>query len=80
MGSHMKDITSTQHVPPLMAARKAKGLTREGLAFKAGVSFKTIERLEKGETGTPHRLTGQAIARVLGCAPEDIWPDLEAAA
>lgn len=76
----MKDITPSHDVPPLVAARRAKGLSREGLAFKARVSFKTIERLEKGETETPRRLTGEAIAAVLDCRAEDIWPDLEVAA
>jgi transcriptional regulator with XRE-family HTH domain len=80
MGSHMKDITRVTEVSPLAAARQAKGLSREGLAFKANVSFKTVERLEKGETPTPRRATAQVIADALGVAPTDIWPELEMAA
>ena len=79
MGSHMKDITPTQDVSPLRAARDAQAMTREELAFRAHVSSKTIERLERDPASRPHRATGKAIADVLGCDPADIWP-LEAAA
>lgn len=70
----MEDITPTQEVPPLKTAREAKGMTREELAFRAHVSAKTIERLENERTARPHRVTGHAIATVLGCEPADLWP------
>jgi transcriptional regulator with XRE-family HTH domain len=79
MGSHMKDITPTQEVSPLRAARDRKGMTREELAFRAHVSAKTIERLERSGEATPHRVTQRAIADVLGCEPSDLW-QIEAAA
>lgn len=62
----------TQH--PLTVARREKNLTREGLAFKSGVSLRTIERLERG--ANPQRSTARVIADVLECDPFDIWPAL----
>lgn len=64
---------------PVAAAREGLRLSREGLAFKAHVSVKTIERIERGET-TPHRNTRESIARVLRCKAHELWPELEAAA
>jgi transcriptional regulator with XRE-family HTH domain len=76
MGTHMQDITPPTDVSPVQEAREAIGLSREGLAFKAHVSVKTIERIERFEGGLPHRATRQAIARVLRCKPADLgWPE-----
>jgi DNA-binding XRE family transcriptional regulator len=81
MGSHMKDITaSPEKVHPVAAARKRMNLSREGLAFKAHVSMKTIERIETGRPTQPHRATQNAIADVLGCAVSDLWREEEEAA
>jgi transcriptional regulator with XRE-family HTH domain len=62
----------------LRAARERHGLSREGLAFKAGVSIKTIERAEFG-VGIPRRATQKVIADVLGCEPDDLFEIKEAA-
>lgn len=70
----MEDITPTTDAAPLRAAREAKGMTREELAFRAHVSAKTIERLENERTARPHRVTGHAIATVLKCDPVELWP------
>jgi DNA-binding XRE family transcriptional regulator len=57
----MKDITPVPpKVHPVAIARQEKNLPREGLAFKAGVSVKTIERIERGE--------------VVGLDPAELWP------
>lgn len=74
----MRDTTSaSQSAPELVrAAREAKRLSREGLAFKAGVSLKTIERIERGDT-FPHRSTQQVIASVLGVEVAAIFPEPE---
>lgn len=49
----------------LAAARLARGLTQAALAHEAGVSKRTIERLESGEIGS--RLTGLVrVLRTLG--------------
>jgi transcriptional regulator with XRE-family HTH domain len=51
----------------LAAARLARGLTQAALAHEAGVSKRTVERLESGEVGS--RLTGLVrVLRTLGLA------------
>lgn len=44
--------------------RQALGLSREGLAYKARVSLKTIERIERGENA-PRRATLAVIEQAL---------------
>lgn len=67
-------------VHPVRAARKAMSppLTVEGLAFKAGVSAKTIERIERGHV--PHRATARVVADVLKADPAELFPTAEEAA
>jgi transcriptional regulator with XRE-family HTH domain len=49
----------------LVAARLARGFTQAALAHEAGVSKRTVERLEAGEVGT--RLSGLVrVLRTLG--------------
>lgn len=48
----------------IRAAREASGLSIAGLAYKAGVSYKTIERLEAGGT-TPRPATLKVIELAL---------------
>lgn len=43
-------------------------MTREELAFRAGVAFKTIERIESGQS-VPRRATLAALALALGVEP-----------
>jgi transcriptional regulator with XRE-family HTH domain len=58
----------------LEARRLALGLSRERLAAKAdGMSSATIRRAERGDT-VPHPRTVAALAKALGCRPEDIDP------
>ena len=61
---------------PVAIARDAIGLSREGLAFKAHVSIKTIERIERYET-TPFRNTRESIARVLKRPVHELFPPAE---
>jgi ribosome-binding protein aMBF1 (putative translation factor) len=52
--------------------REALGLSREGLAYKAGVAAKTIERIEAGKV-MPRRATLTVIETALaGCEPEGV--------
>lgn len=51
------------------AARKKKGLTQEELADVTGVTVRTIQRIESGET-TPRPYTLKAIAAALGTSFE----------
>jgi transcriptional regulator with XRE-family HTH domain len=55
----------------LKALREARGLSREGLARRAGLSPATIGRLEDG-TGDLMRPTAERLARVLGVRAEDL--------
>lgn len=63
---------------PIRAARERAGVSREELAFKAGLSFKTLERIERGDS-KPHRATLQVIAHALRIPVEDLNGDEEAA-
>jgi transcriptional regulator with XRE-family HTH domain len=51
--------------------REDRGLSREGLADKAGVSMRTLERIELGQT-VPRRATIKVLADALGVEPEDL--------
>lgn len=42
--------------------REALGLSREGLAYKAGLALRTVERIERGEA-EPRRATVAVIER-----------------
>lgn len=53
----------------LQSARKQKGLTQEELAERAGVTARTIQRIESGET-VPRAFTLKALAAALDL-PED---------
>ena len=72
-------MANTENMHPVQQARKQQGLNREGLAFKAGVTVRTIERIEAAQV-MPHEVTKRSIARVLGTTPSDLWPEQEAAA
>lgn len=56
---------------PIRLAREAASLSREGLADRAGVSLRTLERIEAGES-TPRRATVAVIAQALGVEPEEL--------
>lgn len=62
----MSDLPGT-----VRAARQAKGLTIEGLAFAAGVAVRTVSRTESGEH-TPSLDTLTAIASALGTTAADL--------
>lgn len=57
--------SSVVNSTPLAALRMNRNLSREGLADKAGVSLRTIERIEAGDV-IPHRATARALAAALG--------------
>ena len=58
--------------------RKRKGLTQEELAENAGVSLRTIQRIENGET-EPTGETLKRISNALNIVPEEIidWTVIE---
>lgn len=51
--------------------REALDLSREGLAYKAEISHKTLERIEAGRV-TPRRATANAIERALLAEEEGV--------
>lgn len=61
----------------LRAAMTAAGLDAEALADQVGVDWRTIERWVSGRT--PHPRNRNQVARALGVAPHELWPDQEPA-
>jgi len=55
----------------ILSARQHNGLTQEELADLAGLSVRTIQRIEAGET-LPRSYTIKAIAKALGQRYEDL--------
>jgi len=53
-------VTGTE----IMERREALGLSREGLAYKAGIALRTVERIEAGEA-KPQRSTLTVIRLAL---------------
>ena len=53
-------------------ARERAGITQEMLAYKAGVSLRTVSRIENGLCKA-NKSTRKLIAKVLGCKVTDIW-------
>lgn len=62
----MRSIAPTQ----LRVLRRARGLSQEGLAQRAGVGVRTLRALESGETERPHPDSLVRIGRALGFSPE----------
>jgi transcriptional regulator with XRE-family HTH domain len=68
-----------QVVPPnrLAELRRARGLSREGLAYFAGLNVRTVERLETG-VHPPRRATKVVLAAALGVQPSELgFPAIE---
>jgi transcriptional regulator with XRE-family HTH domain len=55
----------------IQAIRKNKGLSQEALAEEAGVSLRTIQRVEQGDT-VPRGYTMQALATALGVPLDEL--------
>ena len=67
---------------PILARRKARGLTALELARRAGMSPAHLCDVEKGRTPL-HRVRvdfALALADELGCEPRDLFPRAESAA
>ena len=63
---------STERISTL---RKSKGLSQEVLAEQSGVSLRTIQRMEQGDT-VPRGHTLQALATALGVPLEALRTEL----
>lgn len=55
----------------ILALRRSRGLTQEELAEKAGVTVRTIQRIESGET-VPRAYTLKRIAEAVGVQWEEL--------
>lgn len=61
--------------------RRKQQMGRETLAVRAGLSFSTVARIERGDNW-PEASTLNALASALGVTPESLWqtdPDGEVA-
>lgn len=67
----MSDASPQTATSAVQQAREAARMSREGLADRAGVSLKTIERIELGQV-TPRRSTMSCIAQALGLEAEEL--------
>lgn len=56
----------------LQAARKNAGLTQQELCHKAGLSYSTLAKIERGAIKTPSVFTIQSIAGVIGVSIDDL--------
>jgi serine/threonine-protein kinase RsbW len=63
----------------LQEARSERGLSRNKLASEAGVSVRTMARLEKGQAASCHRATLYRIAAALADDPESMFSVLSLA-
>lgn len=68
----MSTASPSESTNPIRVQREKAGMSREELAFKAGLSFKTIERLEAANGRKPHWATRVVLADALGCDPEEL--------
>jgi transcriptional regulator with XRE-family HTH domain len=58
--------------------REAQSLSREALAHRSGVSYKTIKRIEERKSGRPRAITVRRLAEGLGIDPTELKPPVEA--
>ena len=67
-------LRDTAHTA-IRAARETKGFSQEALAYRAGVSARTIRAVEQGDRAH-HRGTIRKLAEVLGLDVTDLFdPD-----
>jgi FMN phosphatase YigB (HAD superfamily)/DNA-binding XRE family transcriptional regulator len=64
----------------LQAARKKAGLTQQELCDKAGLSYSTLAKIERGAIKAPSVFTIHKVAQILGVTLNDLLPALPAPA
>jgi transcriptional regulator with XRE-family HTH domain len=57
--------------------REKRSLSQDTLALSAGVSPKTVKRIEAEEVGNPRPVTIRRIAEALGVDPDQLRPPTE---
>jgi transcriptional regulator with XRE-family HTH domain len=60
----------------LQEARKSAGLTQQDLCHKAGLSYSTLAKIERGAIKAPSIFTIQSIAAALGTNLNDLLGDI----
>jgi len=60
----------------LQAARQTAGLTQQALCHKAGLSYSTLAKIERGAIKAPSIFTIQGIASALGLSLADLMGDI----
>lgn len=60
------DAANIRFAHALRALRKAKGLTQESLAQKAGIDYKHLQKLESNTPSSPTLGTMEKLAQGLG--------------
>lgn len=58
------------------AARKAAGLTQQGLCHKSGLSYSTLAKIERGAIRAPSVFTIHHLAATLGLSLDDLLRDV----
>lgn len=56
----------------LQAARRAAGMTQQDLCHKAGLSYSTLTKIERGAIKAPSVFTIQSVANVLGVSLDEL--------
>lgn len=56
----------------LKKIRQARGLTQEGLAYFADISYNTLIKIERGGIKDPRVSTALSLARVLNVTVEEL--------
>lgn len=64
------------HPNRIAAAREAAGLTQEQLAGQVGMDYRTLGKLERGDSRLRWEVA-QRIARALECTPFELVPEGE---
>lgn len=67
-------MTGSATDSPVLAARLAAGMSREELAYRAGLALRTLERIELNGV-TPRRATVVVLALALKVEPESLIPE-----
>lgn len=68
----MSQLDEKQLGHRLQAARQAAGLTQQALCQRAGLSYSTLAKIERGAIKTPSIFTIQSIAAALGTTLDDL--------
>ena len=72
--THMSRKAADAPINPLRFARRWAGMSQADLAAASGVSLRTIQSLDRGDTAGCQLSTARAIALALGHTVEELFP------